>query len=103
MHVLPSSQRGAVTVCPLARCCQPQARAASQSGTRPRASPCRQGTMEPVTTQAASAPQAGDVLELTAGEVVHGGWCVSRQDDTGWVIFIRHALPGERVLATVTQ
>jgi tRNA/tmRNA/rRNA uracil-C5-methylase (TrmA/RlmC/RlmD family) len=56
-----------------------------------------------VTTQAASAPQAGDVLELTAGEVVHGGWCVSRQDDTGWVIFVRHALPGERVLATVTQ
>jgi tRNA/tmRNA/rRNA uracil-C5-methylase (TrmA/RlmC/RlmD family) len=43
------------------------------------------------------------VLELTAGEVVHGGWCVSRQDDTGWVIFVRHALPGERVLATVTQ
>ena len=56
-----------------------------------------------MTTEAASAPQAGDVLELTAGEVVHGGWCVSRQDDTGWVIFIRHALPGERVLATVTQ
>jgi len=56
-----------------------------------------------VTTEAASAPQAGDVLELTVGEVVHGGWCVSRQDDTGWVIFVRHALPGERVLATVTQ
>jgi tRNA/tmRNA/rRNA uracil-C5-methylase (TrmA/RlmC/RlmD family) len=43
------------------------------------------------------------VLELTAGEVAHGGWCVSRQDDTGRVIFVRHALPGERVLATVTQ
>jgi tRNA/tmRNA/rRNA uracil-C5-methylase (TrmA/RlmC/RlmD family) len=43
------------------------------------------------------------VLELTAGEVVHGGWCVCRQDDTGRVIFVRHALPGERVLATVTQ
>jgi tRNA/tmRNA/rRNA uracil-C5-methylase (TrmA/RlmC/RlmD family) len=56
-----------------------------------------------VTTEAASAPQAGDVLELTAGEVVHGGWCVCRQDDTGRVIFVRHALPGERVLATVTQ
>jgi tRNA/tmRNA/rRNA uracil-C5-methylase (TrmA/RlmC/RlmD family) len=56
-----------------------------------------------VTTQAASSPQVGDVLELTAGEVVHGGWCVCRQDDTGRVIFVRHALPGERVLATVTQ
>ena len=56
-----------------------------------------------MTTEAASAPQAGDVLELTVGEVVHGGWCVSRQNDTGRVIFVRHALPGERVLATVTQ
>jgi tRNA/tmRNA/rRNA uracil-C5-methylase (TrmA/RlmC/RlmD family) len=56
-----------------------------------------------VTTEVASAPRAGDVLELTVGEVVHGGWCVSRQDDTGWVVFVRHALPGERVRATVTQ
>jgi tRNA/tmRNA/rRNA uracil-C5-methylase (TrmA/RlmC/RlmD family) len=48
-------------------------------------------------------PSVGDVVELTVGEVVNGGWCVSRQDDTGWVTFVRHALPGERVLATVTQ
>jgi tRNA/tmRNA/rRNA uracil-C5-methylase (TrmA/RlmC/RlmD family) len=59
--------------------------------------------MEAVTIGTASVPSVGDVLELTVGEVVHGGWCVSRQDDTGWVIFVRHALPGERVLATVTQ
>ena len=59
--------------------------------------------MLPVTTTAPSAPQAGDVLELTVGEVVHGGWCVSRADDTGWVVFVRHALPGERIRATVTQ
>ncbi len=62
-----------------------------------------QGTMVPVTAPAASAPQAGDVLELTVGEAVHGGWCVSRQDDTGQAVFVRHALPGERVRATVTQ
>jgi tRNA/tmRNA/rRNA uracil-C5-methylase (TrmA/RlmC/RlmD family) len=59
--------------------------------------------MLPVTSTAPSAPQAGDVLELTVGEVVHGGWCVSRQDDTGRAVFVRHALPGERVRATVTQ
>jgi tRNA/tmRNA/rRNA uracil-C5-methylase (TrmA/RlmC/RlmD family) len=59
--------------------------------------------MLPVTAMATSAPQAGDVLELTVGEVVHGGWCVSRQDDTGLVVFVRHALPGERVRAIVTQ
>jgi tRNA/tmRNA/rRNA uracil-C5-methylase (TrmA/RlmC/RlmD family) len=59
--------------------------------------------MLPVTPTATSAPRAGDVLELTVGEVVHGGWCVSRQDDTGRAVFVRHALPGERVRATVTQ
>ncbi|MGH3302947.1 MAG: class I SAM-dependent RNA methyltransferase [Streptosporangiaceae bacterium] len=56
-----------------------------------------------MTSTATSAPEAGDVLELTVGEVVHGGWCVSRQDDTGQTVFVRHALPGERVRATVTQ
>jgi len=43
------------------------------------------------------------MLELAVGEVVHGGWCIARQDDTGWVTFVRHALPGERVRAVVTQ
>jgi len=49
-------------------------------------------------------PKTGDLLELTVGEVVHGGWCVARAAATGgWVIFVRHALPGERVRALVTQ
>jgi len=43
------------------------------------------------------------VLDLAVGEVVHGGWCVCRVDDTGPVIFVRHALPGERVRARITQ
>jgi tRNA/tmRNA/rRNA uracil-C5-methylase (TrmA/RlmC/RlmD family) len=62
-----------------------------------------QGTMVRVTPMATSPLQAGDVLELTVGEAVHGGWCVSRQDGTGQAVFVRHALPGERVRATVTQ
>jgi tRNA/tmRNA/rRNA uracil-C5-methylase (TrmA/RlmC/RlmD family) len=62
-----------------------------------------EGTMVRVTAMATSPLQAGDVLELTVGEVVHGGWCVSRQDGTGQAVFVRHALPGERVRATVTQ
>ena len=73
------------------------------AGTREAAGAQGQGTMVPVTSTAPSAPQAGDVLELTVGEAVHGGWCVSRQDDTGQAVFVRHALPGERVRATVTQ
>jgi tRNA/tmRNA/rRNA uracil-C5-methylase (TrmA/RlmC/RlmD family) len=62
-----------------------------------------QGTMVRVTSMATSPLHAGDVLELTVGEAVHGGWCVSRQDGTGQAVFVRHALPGERVRATVTQ
>jgi tRNA/tmRNA/rRNA uracil-C5-methylase (TrmA/RlmC/RlmD family) len=60
--------------------------------------------MVPVTTFAAAGPLPGDVLDLTIGEVAHGGWCVARLDDGGGlVLFVRHALPGERVRAVVTQ
>jgi len=45
---------------------------------------------------------AGTVLDLTVTGVAHGGWCVAR-DLGGRVVFVRHALPGERVRAKVTQ
>jgi tRNA/tmRNA/rRNA uracil-C5-methylase (TrmA/RlmC/RlmD family) len=41
------------------------------------------------------------VLELTVGPVGHGGFCVARHE--GRVVFVRHALPGERVQAVVTE
>src|ERR1700733_11718233 len=44
----------------------------------------------------------GQVVELTMVDVAHGGWCVARPAD-GPVVFVRHALPGERVLARVTE
>lgn len=40
-------------------------------------------------------------FELTVGPVAHGGWCVARHE--GRVVFVRHALPGERVVAQVTE
>ncbi|MGC5017672.1 class I SAM-dependent RNA methyltransferase [Micromonospora sp. DT47] len=40
-------------------------------------------------------------VELTVGAVAPGGHCVARVD--GQVVFVRHALPGERVLAEVTE
>ncbi|OZM74607.1 RNA methyltransferase [Amycolatopsis antarctica] len=43
----------------------------------------------------------GRTIELDVGSVAHGGHCVSRVD--GRVVFVRHALPGERVLATVSE
>ena len=46
--------------------------------------------------------ETGQVVTVTAGDVAHGGWCVARPDD-GPVVFIRHALPGETVLARVTE
>ena len=47
------------------------------------------------------APDAtGDVLVLEVGAVAHGGHCVARHE--GRVVFVRHALPGERVRAVVT-
>jgi tRNA/tmRNA/rRNA uracil-C5-methylase (TrmA/RlmC/RlmD family) len=44
----------------------------------------------------------GATLELTVGRVAHGGYCVARNED-GRVVFVRHALPGERVRAVVTE
>jgi tRNA/tmRNA/rRNA uracil-C5-methylase (TrmA/RlmC/RlmD family) len=40
-------------------------------------------------------------LEVVVGPVAHGGHCVARHD--GRVVFVRHALPGERVTAVVTE
>jgi tRNA/tmRNA/rRNA uracil-C5-methylase (TrmA/RlmC/RlmD family) len=48
---------------------------------------------------------AGDwldrILELEVGPVAHGGHCVARAE--GRVVFVRHALPGERVRVVVTE
>ncbi|SCL31172.1 23S rRNA m(5)U-1939 methyltransferase [Micromonospora nigra] len=44
--------------------------------------------------------EAGRV-ELTVDAVAPGGHCVARVD--GQVVFVRHALPGERVVAEVTE
>ena len=40
-------------------------------------------------------------MELVTGAVAAGGGCVARAAD-GRVVFVRHALPGERVVAEVT-
>jgi tRNA/tmRNA/rRNA uracil-C5-methylase (TrmA/RlmC/RlmD family) len=43
----------------------------------------------------------GDRIEVEVGPVAHGGHCVARHDDR--VVFVRHALPGERVVVSVTE
>ena len=42
-----------------------------------------------------------DLIELSIERVAHGGHCVGR--DGGQVVFVRHCLPGERVLARITS
>jgi tRNA/tmRNA/rRNA uracil-C5-methylase (TrmA/RlmC/RlmD family) len=45
-----------------------------------------------------------DRVELTVGAPAHGGHCVARLgDEHGRVVFVRHALPGERVTAEITE
>ena len=50
---------------------------------------------------APAALAVGDVVTLEVGPIAHGGFCVARHD--GRVVFVRHALPGERVNAQVTE
>ncbi|MEU5050474.1 class I SAM-dependent RNA methyltransferase [Streptomyces sp. NPDC021096] len=52
-----------------------------------------------------NAPQeslVGEEYEVEVGPVAHGGHCVARTE-SGRVLFVRHALPGERVVARVTE
>ncbi|TAK69749.1 MAG: class I SAM-dependent RNA methyltransferase [Actinomycetota bacterium] len=44
--------------------------------------------------------QPGAEFVVEVGPVAHGGHCVARHD--GQVVFVRHALPGERVRVVVT-
>ncbi|MCT2583970.1 class I SAM-dependent RNA methyltransferase [Actinophytocola gossypii] len=43
----------------------------------------------------------GRRFEVTVGPVAHGGHCVARHE--GRVVFVRHTLPGERVVVSVTE
>jgi len=49
----------------------------------------------------AAEPESGALVALDVGSVAHGGHCVARHD--GRVVFVRHSLPGERVLARLTD
>ncbi len=48
------------------------------------------------------ASHVGERHEALVGPVAHGGHCVTRLE-SGRVVFVRHALPGERVVLEVTE
>src|SRR3954452_17557335 len=52
-------------------------------------------------TSAASRPQLGAEVEVVIDSLAHGGAGVARLD--GYVLFVRDAIPGDRVLARVTK
>lgn len=45
--------------------------------------------------------QSGDRVEVDVTAIAHGGHCVARHD--GQVIFVRYAIPGERVVVEITD
>src|SRR5918992_5416611 len=49
----------------------------------------------------ATRPRRGDELELTIDRLAHGGAGVARTD--GYVVFVRGAVPGDRVRARVSK
>ncbi|GAA1157384.1 class I SAM-dependent RNA methyltransferase [Streptomyces hebeiensis] len=73
--------------------------------TEPQASPASPASQDsPASPAAQDSPGSliGTEYEVEVGPVAHGGHCVARTDE-GRVLFVRHALPGERVLARVTE
>ncbi|MGC5345321.1 class I SAM-dependent RNA methyltransferase [Streptomyces sp. DT171] len=44
----------------------------------------------------------GEEYEVEVGPVAHGGHCIARTSE-GQVLFVRHTLPGERIVARVTE
>jgi tRNA/tmRNA/rRNA uracil-C5-methylase (TrmA/RlmC/RlmD family) len=82
----------------------PSAQGRSRQGTRTRPGAVGGAAARPATTAPRdSGPYlVGQEIEVTVGDAAQGGWCVARPDGLP-VIFVRHALPGERVLARVTE
>ncbi len=49
--------------------------------------------------------RVGETFEVEVGPVAHGGHCVARvpEGEASRVVFVRHALPGERVVVRLTE
>ncbi|MFJ8228502.1 class I SAM-dependent RNA methyltransferase [Streptomyces sp. NPDC094448] len=54
------------------------------------------------TPSVSPASLVGEEYEVEVGPVAHGGHCIARTDE-GRVLFVRHSLPGEKVIAKVTE
>jgi tRNA/tmRNA/rRNA uracil-C5-methylase (TrmA/RlmC/RlmD family) len=61
----------------------------------------RRATRRPRERTVRGASHVGERFEAEVGPVAHGGHCVVRHEQR--VVFVRHALPGERVVVEVTE
>lgn len=59
------------------------------------------GSVKTTETSPAIRWPIGHELELNVEAIAHGGHCVARH--SGRVVFVRHTIPGERVLARITE
>ena len=57
----------------------------------------------PSTEPRPTRPQRGEELTLHIDSLAFGGAGVARHEDSGWVVFVREALPGDTVRAVVTK
>lgn len=57
---------------------------------------------QPTGEQQAGESLIGTEYEVEVGPVAHGGHCIARTAE-GQVLFVRHTLPGEKVVARVTE
>jgi tRNA/tmRNA/rRNA uracil-C5-methylase (TrmA/RlmC/RlmD family) len=61
----------------------------------------RRRSSDPVAPERRPGDAVGTRIEVEVGPPGHGGFCVARHE--GRAVFVRHALPGERVVAEVTE
>lgn len=73
----------------------------SRGSDRTPSSAARPGARRGVRPPRPAAPADLPLVEVEVGPVAHGGHCVARHE--GRVIFVRHALPGERVRVRLVQ
>lgn len=77
----------------------------TQAG-EPQAEESQAGTPQTVESQTVESRPVeslvGHEYEVEVGPVAHGGHCIARTSE-GRVLFVRHTLPGEKIVARVTD
>ncbi len=81
---------------------EPKSGAAPKRASKPSSKPSSAPKAEQKPRVPSGDPLVGERYEVEVGPVAHGGGhCVARHE--GRVLFVRHTLPGERVIAEITE